>query len=72
MHSDRVAQTWRRHFVKKLQERYGLGEAEAHAKADLWLSWLGELPRRRVEPQSGLTSGINKRRRHCGPLTPVA
>jgi len=44
MSQDRITRTWRRHFVKKLQQTYGLAKEEALLKADLWLRWLKEVP----------------------------
>ena len=64
MSQDRVVKTWRRHFVGKLQETYGLSEAEAHLRADLWLRWLKELPAMQLEPEAH----ANARNKRSSPL----
>jgi hypothetical protein len=35
-----LAARWRKHFVTKLQNLYGLPKEEAGTKADAWLGWL--------------------------------
>jgi hypothetical protein len=35
-----IARSWRRYFVDKLEDRYGLPEEEAREKVDAWLSWV--------------------------------
>ena len=37
---ERLTARWRKHFVTKLQNLYGLSEEEAGTKADSWLGWL--------------------------------
>jgi hypothetical protein len=37
---ERIARSWRRYFVDKLEDRYGLPEEEAREKVDAWLCWV--------------------------------
>jgi hypothetical protein len=52
MSRDPVAKKWRKYFVNKLQEQYGLAADDARRKADLWMRWLKELPSPQAENQT--------------------
>ena len=44
MSRDPVAKKWRKYFVNKLQEQYGLAADDAYRKADMWMRWIKDLP----------------------------
>jgi len=41
---DQISKKWRNNLVKKLQQRYGLTQAEARGKTDAWLQWAEKQP----------------------------
>jgi hypothetical protein len=57
---NQIVKTWRKTFVNKLEERYGLGGEEARKKADAWLQWLRNQPN--AQPQTQAAARIRDRR----------
>ena len=40
MSQDQTAKRWRDYLVTKLQDRYGLTQKQAQARANTWLRWI--------------------------------
>ena len=57
---NQIVKRWRKTFVNKLQDRYGLADVEARKKADKWLQWLKNQPD--VQPQTLAVARIRDRR----------
>lgn len=55
-----IAKRWRKNFVNKLQDSYGLADIEARKKADKWLQWLKNQPIE--QPRNLAASRIRDRR----------
>ena len=55
-----IAERWRKSFVNKLQDSYGLADIEARKKADQWLQWLKNQPS--VQPRTLAAARIRDRR----------
>ena len=68
---DGVALRWREHFVKKLQDLYGLPEEEAGKKAEAWLGWLKRQPNSKLQtlPAEKIAAEIRSPRRRRGPAS---
>jgi hypothetical protein len=61
---------WRKHFVQKLQDEFGLSETEAHSKLEAWSEGLPGLSNPEISPAERLRARPMRSRGRSRPSKP--